>query len=108
VAGWEARTTDGWRPTDDPFEGATRDADRVRRWFAMADLDFVVRVYAVLLVTDSGIERSPTCASITAGQLPAWLASLPRQRTLTTGRRALLLDLARTGGQRSHQTGRGA
>lgn len=95
-AGWEARTGQGWRPTDDPLDAATRDADRVRRWLGTADLDFVVRVYAALLVTDSSVPRSPTCASITAEQLPAWLASLPRQRTLTTGRRSRLLGLART------------
>lgn len=107
-AGWEARSSQGWLPTDDPLEAATRDADRVRHWLGSADVDFVVRVYAALLVTDSSVPRSPTCSSITADQLPAWLASLPRQRTLTTGRRSRLLGLAQTVRDPAHRTARGA
>jgi hypothetical protein len=72
-----------------------RDADRVRRWLAGADLEFVVRVYAALVVNDRVLQRSPTCAVISPAQIPAWIASLPRQRTLTAGRRARLLALAR-------------
>ena len=105
ASGWEARTGEGWRPTDDPFNATARDADRVRRWLGSADIDYVVRVHAALLVSDPGIQRSPTCAALTAEQLPAWLASLPRQRTLTPGRRGRLLALAKAGGQRSHQPG---
>ena len=72
-----------------------RDADRVRHWLSEADLDFVVRVYAAMVVSDRTLERSPTCAVITNEQIPAWIASLPRQRTLTTGRRGRLLAMAR-------------
>lgn len=93
-AGWEERTRDGWQPMEDPLDTAMRDAERVRRWLATADLDFVVRVYAALVVDDSALERSPTCAVINTQQIPAWIASLPRQRTLTAGRRGRLLAMA--------------
>jgi hypothetical protein len=95
-AGWECRTGDTWRPMDDPLDRAMRDADGVRRWLGTADLDFVVRVYAALVVDDRSLARSPTCAVISTQQIPAWIASLPRQRTLTAGRRERLMVLART------------
>jgi hypothetical protein len=98
-AGWETRSSDGWQPMDDPLDAAMRDAERVRRWLATADLEFVVRVYAALVVTDRMLQRSPTCAVIGANQIPAWIASLPRQRTLTAGRRARLLGMTRPGGR---------
>ena len=109
-AGWESRTNDGWMPTDDPLDQAVRDAERVRRWLAAADLDFVVRVYAALVVADETLRRTPACAVIVAEQIPAWIASLPRQRTLTAGRRGRLLALTRSSrepGQSGHQTDRG-
>ncbi|MEX1169315.1 MAG: hypothetical protein WEE50_04150 [Chloroflexota bacterium] len=93
-ARWETRTSEGWRPMDDPLEAAARDADRVRRWLSLADLDFVVRVYAAVIVDDRTIQRSPVCATITAEQIPGWIAALPRQRTLTKGRRDRLLAMA--------------
>lgn len=93
-ARWETRTSDGRMPMDDPLEGAARDADRVRRWLSVADLDFVVRVYAAVVVDDRTIQRSPVCATITTEQIPAWVAALPRQRTLTKGRRDRLLAMA--------------
>ena len=91
---WEARTRDGWLRTDNPIELAMRDAERVRHWISMADLDFVVRVYAALVVTDLSVPRSASCAVLTADQLPAWIASLPRQRSLSPARRLRLLGLA--------------
>jgi hypothetical protein len=94
-ARWETRTSEGWLPTDDPLDTAARDADRVRRWLSLADLDFVVRVYAAVVVDDRAIQRSPHCATITAEQIPGWIAALPRQRTLTKGRRDRLLAMAR-------------
>jgi hypothetical protein len=74
-----------------------RDAERVRRWLAGADLEFVVRVYAALVVSDRVLQRSPTCAVIGVDQISHWIASLPRQRTLTAGRRARLMGLAQQG-----------
>jgi hypothetical protein len=94
AAGWEVRGDHGWYAMEDPRETASRDADRVRRWLGMAELDFVVRVSAVVLADGSALERWPACAVITSQQLPAWLASLPRQRTLTAGRRGRLLAMA--------------
>ena len=94
-ARWETRTGDGWVPMDDPLEGAARDADRVRRWLSMADLDFVVRVYAAVVVDDRSVQRSPLCATITEEQIPGWIAALPRQRTLTRGRRDRLMSIMR-------------
>ncbi|HEX5149634.1 MAG TPA: hypothetical protein VFW02_11170 [Candidatus Limnocylindrales bacterium] len=115
-AGWEARTSDGWQPSDDPLDAAMRDAERMRRWLGMADLDFIVRVYAALVVDDRALERSPTCAVISTQQIPAWIASLPRQRTLTAGRRDRLLSIVAnrataergTRGATAERGGRGA
>ncbi len=95
-ARWETRTSDGWIPVEDPLERAARDADRVRRWLSGADLDFVVRVYAAVIIDDRAVQRSPVCATITTEQIPAWIAALPRQRTLTKGRRDRLLEMAQT------------
>ena len=91
---WEYRTRDGWMPMDNPLEHANRDAERVRRWFTIADLDFVVRVYAAVIVGDSSIPRSATCAVVTPDQLPAWIGALPSQRSLTPARRLRLGALA--------------
>ena len=104
-SGWELSTADGWQPMDDPLDVAMRDADRVRRWLARADLEFVVRVYAALVVDDRALQRSPTCAVISTGQIAAWIESLPVQRTLTAGRRGRLL--AMTTASRSRATGAG-
>lgn len=95
-ARWETRTSDGWVPMDDPLDAAARDADRIRRWLSLADLDFVVRVYAAIIVDDRTIQRSTFCATLTPEQIPGWIAALPRQRTLTMARRNRLLALART------------
>lgn len=91
---WEYRTRDGWMPMDNPLETANRDAERVRRWFTIADLDFVVRVYAAVIVGDHSIPRSATCAVLTADQVPAWIGALPVQRSLTPARRLRLRSLA--------------
>ena len=91
---WEYRTRDGWMPMDNPLDRANRDAERVRRWYTIADLDFVVRVYAAVIVADSSIPRSATCAVVTAEQLPAWIGALPSQRSLTPARRLRLRALA--------------
>jgi hypothetical protein len=90
-AAWDTRARNSWEPIDDPLDAAMRDAERVRRWLAGADLEFVVRVYAALVVSDRVVQRSPACAVISANQISAWIASLPRQRSLTVGRRAWLL-----------------
>lgn len=92
---WEARTSGGWAATEAPLDRLARDADRVRRWLTAADLDFVVRVYAALVTTDVSIARSTACAVITPDQIPAWIEALPKQRSLTAGRRHHLLARVR-------------
>jgi hypothetical protein len=42
------------------------------------------------------LERTPACAVISPDQIPAWLASLPPQRSLSADRRAELLDQIRS------------
>jgi hypothetical protein len=96
--GWEMRTRDGWVPTEQPLDGVARDAERVRHWLTHGDLDFVVRVYAALVTSDTLIPRSPLCAVITDDQIPAWLAALPRQRSFSAGRRNHLLTRIREAG----------
>lgn len=76
--------------TLDPREAVTRDAERLRRWLSQHDVDFVVRVYAAIVSSDAGLTRSAACAVVTIEQLPAWVASLPRQRSLTIDRRTRL------------------
>ena len=92
---WEARTSDGWIRIENPLDRAARDAERLRRWFSHDDRDFVVRVYAAVITTEPTIPRTPTCAVIGSTQLPAWLASLPVQRSLTDTRRARLAQMVR-------------
>jgi hypothetical protein len=92
---FEAGGVPTWRPWDDPVTRVTKDADRVRRWLAGADLDFVVRVHAAFVTTDTSIERTATCAVIAETQIPAWLAALPGQRSLTAGRRSRIVAMVR-------------
>jgi len=86
---------DAWRPMDDPVTRVTKDAERVKRWLAGADLDFVVRVHAALVTDDTTIERTSACAVIAETQIPAWLAALPGQRSLTAGRRSRIVAMVR-------------
>ena len=82
-------------PTEYPLERVNRDVERVRRWLTESDLDFVVRVYGALVTTDATIARSPLCAVLAPEQIPAWFEALPRQRSLTAGRRNHLLARVR-------------
>jgi hypothetical protein len=94
---WEVHRADGrWMPYDNPLERAARDAERVRNWFAAGEQDFVVKVYAAVVTSDTSLDRTPACAVITPEQIPAWLASLPPQRSLSSTRRAELLDQIRS------------
>ena len=94
---WEVHRADGrWIHLENPLERAARDADRIRSWVSAEDRDFVVKVYAAIVTSDSTLSRTPTCAVITTEQIPAWLASLPPQRSLSSNRRAELVDLVRS------------
>ncbi len=77
---------------ESPLDRAARDAERVRRWFAHDDQDFLVKVYAAVIAPDTTLPRTPSCAVITKTQIAAWLASLPPQRSLTESRRARLIE----------------
>ncbi len=84
---WEVLLTDGrWVPLENPLDRAARDADRVRRWLATDDRDFLVKVYAAVIGPDTSVPRTPTCAVITRDQIPAFLLVLPPQRSLTQSR----------------------
>lgn len=93
---WEIRTSNGWAPTEPPLDRAARHADRVRHELSEGDLDFIARVHAAIVIVDATIPRSPACAVITREQVPAWIAALPRQRSLTERRLARLVALVRT------------
>jgi len=93
---WEVRGPRGqWLPIENPLDRASRDAERVRRWVAHEDHDFVVKVYAAVVSSDPTVARTPGCAVIAADQIPAWLRSLPAQRSFTEARRSGLTDLLR-------------
>ncbi|MBA2382783.1 MAG: hypothetical protein H0V73_11790 [Chloroflexi bacterium] len=93
---WEVQKDGRWAHMENPMQRTTRDAERVRRWFSATERDYVVRVYAAIVSVDSAIVRTPTCAVVTAEQIPAWLASLPPSRALTPDRRAELVEQLRT------------
>ena len=96
-SGWESRIGDDWRWVEEPLQQTIRDAERVRLWFAAADLDFVVRVHAAVVVTEQVVERMPGCAVISPAEITAWVASLPVQRTLSATRRDRVVALAQAG-----------
>jgi hypothetical protein len=94
---WEVRRIDGrWWPLEDPLERASRDAERIRHWIAAEDRDFVVKVYAAVLIRDASVSRTRSCAAITADQIPGWLASLPPQRSLNPDRLAGVVERIRS------------
>jgi len=85
---WEVRTREGrWLPITNPLDKATRDAERVRAWLGGDEQDYVIKVYAAVVAPDPSLPRTATCAVIGTDQIPAWLASLPPQRSLDEARR---------------------
>ena len=78
-------------PYDNPLERAARDAERIRSWVGSEDRDFIVKVYAAVVTSDTSLSRTSACAVISTEQIPAWLASLPPQRSLSADRRADLV-----------------
>jgi hypothetical protein len=93
---WEVRGPSGWLPLENPLARAARDADRVRRWLAQDEQDFVVKVHAAIVAPDASVPRTDVCAVITQAQVPAWLAALPVQRSLTASRRERLVESIRS------------
>jgi hypothetical protein len=92
---WELRGRRGWIPLENPLERTSRDAERVRRWLAHDDADFVVKTYAAVIGPAPSIARTTTCAVLAPDQVPAWIAALPAQRSLTPGRIERMLDIVR-------------
>src|SRR5262245_1963557 len=92
---WEGKTDQGWVRIESPLDRASRDAERVRHWFAGEDRDYVGRVYAAVIAPEANIVRTPACAVITAFQLASWLRSLPVQRSLSDARRDQLIAMVR-------------
>jgi hypothetical protein len=92
---WEVKGSRGWLALENPLERASRDAERVRRWLAHDDADFVVKVYAAVVGTGWRIARTADCAVLTPEEVAAWITALPPQRSLTEGRRDQVLDLVR-------------
>ena len=64
---WQLRTARGWIPLTDPLDMATRDAERVRRWIADDDSDFIVKVYSAVVGADPQVARTAGCAVLDAG-----------------------------------------
>jgi hypothetical protein len=93
---WEIRRRDGrWVPYENPIERTGRDGERVRRWFAALERDYIVKVYSAAVTSDPEVARTPACAVIAPDQIPAWLASLPPSRALTVDRRLDVINLVR-------------
>lgn len=87
VRSWEVRVGNGHiRTIENPFERASHDAERVRRWLSPDDGDIVLKVYAAVVGTDPHVQRTPSCALIAPSQVAEWLTTLPPQRSLDKGR----------------------
>jgi hypothetical protein len=94
---WEARGPGGrWFHIENPLERAARDGERVKRWFAAGERDYVLKVYAALVTADPTLGRSPACAVVRPDQVSAWLASLPPARSITPDRRQEIVEHVRT------------
>lgn len=91
---WEARDPHGrWLPYENPMERASRDAERVKRWFSGTERDYVLKVYAAVVTNDPRVTRTPSCAVVTTDEVAAWLASLPPSRAITEDRKAEISEL---------------
>jgi hypothetical protein len=92
---WELRLRRGWITIENPLERAVRDAERVRRWLAHDDADFIVKVYAAVVGAEPIVGRTTDCAVLTPDQIAPWIDGLPPQRSLTEGRRDRLVGFVR-------------
>ena len=92
---WELRLRRGWVTIENPLDRAARDAERVRRWLAHDDADFIVKVYAAVVGPSPSVQRATDCAVLTPEQIGPWIDGLPPQRSLTEGRRDRLVEFVR-------------
>jgi hypothetical protein len=81
---------------ENPLDRTAREVERLRHWIGAEDRDFIVKVYAAVVIRDPEIQRTPACAAITADQVPAWIASLPPQRSLNADRQGDIVELIRS------------
>ncbi|HUQ78138.1 MAG TPA: hypothetical protein VM427_04610 [Patescibacteria group bacterium] len=94
---WEIRRSDGrWVHLENPLERASRDAERVRRWIASTERDFVVKVYAAVVTSDPTVTRTATCSVVRDDEIAAWLSALPAARALNPDRRLQIAAAARS------------
>lgn len=85
---WDVRTGNGRiRSIENPLERAAGDAGRVKDWLTPEDNDYILKVYAAVVGEDPAVQRTPSCAAISPGQLVEWLGSLPPQKSFDDGRR---------------------
>jgi membrane protein implicated in regulation of membrane protease activity len=92
-AAWEARAPSGrWFHVENPLEKTARDGERVRRWFASVERDYILKVYTAVVSDDASLSRTPACAVVTRDQVSAWLASLPPARSITPDRYEEIVD----------------
>jgi hypothetical protein len=96
---WQLHTRRGWIDIENPLDRAARDAERVRRWLAHDDADFIVKVYAAVIGPQPTVPRTTDCAVLAPEQLAPWIAGLPPQRSLTEGRRERVLEYVRAAAQ---------
>ncbi len=90
-ASWEERDADGaWHSAENPAERVSRDADRLRYLLAAQEHDFVVRVSAALVGSDPNAVGASGIPVVRQDDIPAWLATLRPQRSLTPDRLARL------------------
>lgn len=98
---WEGRVDDGqWIAIEDPLQRTARDAEAVRRWLASEEHGFLVKVYAAAIAdgdpsASDRVARTATTAVVRAGDVPAFLGSLPPHRTFSSARRRQVLDRIR-------------
>lgn len=83
---WEIDLDGAWMPFENPLEHTVRDAEAVRRHLDSGERDFVVKVYAVVVSSVGMLERVPGCTVVRPEQLASYLATLPRQRSLSSER----------------------
>ena len=75
---------DGWVPTEYPLDrGGARCRSRPSLAGSTATSTSSCASTRRWSIADAAMTRSPTCAVITAGPGPGWIAALPRQRSLT-------------------------
>lgn len=99
---WQVRAGDGWRPVDEPLNGARRDADAVRRWLGEIPFDPPLVVRAAVVDpyrSKRRPDRTPSsgaCPLLGPDEVARHLESLPEAARLTPGRQEQLVARLRS------------